>query len=126
MFKKVTLFVLAILALAVFVYAGGSITGVFAQKNGDLRIDVSVDDVGAYLGCSVYTKSGRIDAPAKFVVGDDIVIIGLPEDAVAYEVALWRKKYDFGKGPDPYNGWAKTNGYYLWDEMDRKKGRAER
>lgn len=100
--------------------AGGSIDGLYENDSGELSVRVSIDSEGCYVGCSFYLSDGsRVDMDAEFAVGNDTIHFSIPDGAYKAEVALWREKYKLGEGPDPDNGWAKENGYYLWDEIDR-------
>lgn len=76
-------------------------------------------DSGGWLGCSVYTRDGRVDLYPEYLVEIDTIFFELPSRAYKVVVALWEEKYDYGEGPDPDNPWAEENGYYLWGELDR-------
>lgn len=118
-----TMLILSIFLISsvIISWAGGSILSLSEMDSDELRVYVDVDNEGCYVGCSFYTPSGRVDMYPEYIVGKDIVFFSIPDDAFKAEVALWRNKYKYGAGPDPYNGWAKENGYYLWNELDRDR-----
>lgn len=122
MLRKIFISGLSLLLIATLVYAAGSILNVSVNdKNQTLSVEVSVDNQGAWLGCSIYANR-RKDFEPFFVVGKDSRVFKIPSGATSYEVALWRKRYDKGEGPDKDNAWGRANGYYLWEELDRKTG----
>lgn len=123
MLRKIFISGLLLLVVSSLVYAAGSIVNVSVDKKEQtLIVEVSVDNKGAYLGCSIYTSRGRQDRDARFITGDDMARYKFPSDSTRYEVALWREKYKTGTGPDPDNAWGKINGYYLWNQLDRREG----
>lgn len=121
MFRKVVILVALTTMFAGLAYAGGRIVNLSYNRD-EVRVKVSVDNQGAWLGCSFYTSQGRIDVEAKQVVGEDTVVFAIPEGADKCEVALWRERWNSGDrdGPDPENAWGKVNGYYLWDKLGRE------
>lgn len=120
MLRKILLISVGIiLSVSTFVYAGGKIV-TYSYNRQEVKVKISVDNEGAYLGCSFFTNSGRQDLPARFVVGEDVVVYEIPPGTYRCEIALWRESYNSGEGPDPDNAWGLKNGYYLWGELDRK------
>jgi len=119
MFRKVVFLVALTAMFAGLAYAGGRIVNLSYNRD-EVRVKVSVDNKGGWLGCSFYTSQGRIDLEAKQVVGEDTVVFAIPEGAYKCEVALWRERWNSGEGPDPENAWGKVNGYYLWDPLGRE------
>ncbi len=93
---------------------------VWACGKAGIRVMANVPK-GGYVGCSYWVADKRTDLPAQHIVGKDVIFFDVPLNAKC-EVALWKEKYSLGKGPDPDNAWAKKNGYYLYGELDRKKG----
>jgi len=123
MFKKMFILGCGLFMIAALVYAAGYIINVEVVEDAQvIRVEVSVDNEGTYVGCSFYTPYGREDIKPEFVTGKDVAVFKFPSNARSYEVALWREKHRFGSGPDPDNAWGRENGYYLWNEIDRKKG----
>lgn len=119
MLKKVAVLTILMIALSISVFAAARFVSISYNRE-EVKVKVSVDSQGAWVGCSFYTPDGRIDAEAKQVVGDDIVTFGIPEGASKCEVALWRERWNNGEGPDPANAWGEINGYYLWNEISRE------
>lgn len=122
MLRKIFLAGVGFLTITASIFAAAYIADV-SVKNNVLIVKVSVDNEGAWLGCSINTSAGRRhDLEPLFVVGEDARSFLIPAGAAAYEVALWRKRYEKGAGPDKDNAWGRANGYYLWEELDRKTG----
>lgn len=120
MFSRVMMFMVLSAMLAGLAYAGGNVT-IASYNREEIKVKVSVDNKGGWVGCSFYTSQGRIDTEARQVVGEDALVFKIPEGAYKCEVALWRQRWDSGKGPDPKNAWGKINGYYLWEELSRDR-----
>lgn len=119
MLRRILVISVGIVFLAsTLVYAGGRIVSLSYNRE-EVRIKISVDNKGGWLGCSFFTSHGREYLDAKYVVGEDVVVYTIPHGAYKCEVALYRENWNRGDGPDPENAWGIKNGYYLWNVLSR-------
>ena len=94
---------------------------VSAKGSNGIKVVAEVPSEG-WVGCSYWVGGKRTGLEPEYIVGEDAVYFDVPSHA-KYTVALWKKKYDYEKGPEPKNPWAKANGYYLYGKLGRFTGR---